>query len=177
MNPFAKAAFSVAKVTFEVCLHSLGPFVCRNWLLSEIGSQGAEETGSNDLGSRQSAQADPSFCRKGDRGFCGGEYGPLEEDYREALYCNYGRGTVYVCVCETKPVQCVHQPYLFLKADLEAERTTKSIISPQTQERVNLFKDEFGKLVEDFDRAVDIETMKIARNIGEQNTIITVHLN
>jgi hypothetical protein len=57
--------------------------------------------------------------------------------------------------------------YRFPKADLEAERSTKFLISHQTQERINGFKDEFGKLVEDFDRAVDIETMKVARNIGE----------
>jgi hypothetical protein len=67
--------------------------------------------------------------------------------------------------------------YHFPKANFDAERATKFIISPQTQERINGFKDEFGKLVEDFDRAVDIETMKIARNIGKQNTIVRVYLS
>jgi hypothetical protein len=57
--------------------------------------------------------------------------------------------------------------YHFPKTDLEAEKVTKLTVSSQAYERINGFQDEFEKLVEDFDRAIDIETMKIARNIGK----------
>ncbi|PVF92503.1 WD40 repeat-like protein [Serendipita vermifera] len=48
------------------------------------------------------------------------------------------------------------------------KRVAKSIISLESQQRISEFTEEFGKLVEDFGRAVDIETLKIARSIEEK---------
>jgi hypothetical protein len=53
------------------------------------------------------------------------------------------------------------------KPDVRTGRAASSVIALETREKINTFKEDFSKLVEDFNRAVDVETMKIARNIGE----------
>ncbi|PVF92453.1 WD40 repeat-like protein [Serendipita vermifera] len=133
MNPYAKAAFGLVNVTFNLLKEQKK----HNQMVSDLASQLKRVLPFAEKAIEDSIEESTDLLRK-----------TIEKLYILTM------GTAQF-VCE------------YVKKS-RFKRAINSIVSTEAQEKISGFKDAFGRIVEDLDRAVDVETLKIARSIEEK---------
>ncbi|PVF90960.1 hypothetical protein CPB86DRAFT_478196 [Serendipita vermifera] len=133
MNPYAKAAFGLVNVTFNLLKEQKK----HDQMVSDLTSQLKRVLPFAEKAIEDSIEESTDLLRK-----------TIEK--------------LHILTMDTAQFVCD-----YVKKN-RFKRAINSMVSTEAQEKIRGFKDDFSKLVEDLDRAVDVETLKIARSIEEK---------